>query len=317
MVSPDGRWLAGLSSDSGQIEFLSLVSGRRMAAASVWVRGTRPGAPLRLIESSSAAWPTWSRDSRQLIFIEYAQDGMCSVVRYDLRDETMRHLSVGFGHMMMPAMSPSGERVALSTHAGAPLSARIYIVDLQTGAVQQGPQPPEGAGQYWPHWIDDSRIVYLTYDESTVAVTLWPLNDQDSSDVGRIALSGDWDLESLQLMVGLPRPLNRVCSHFACFDEAADRIVLFDLRTGERTPLSPSSRAGCWATAGVFVEATEATEEQISLVGVDSGARFEVLEEACLPCWVNQAGDTFLLLCPDEHPDKLVLKRARRTGWPW
>ena len=58
-VSPDGRWLAYRSNRSGRSE--------------IWVRATAGSAPVRVSQDGGRE-PTWSRDGRELFYLQGLDD---------------------------------------------------------------------------------------------------------------------------------------------------------------------------------------------------------------------------------------------------
>ena len=121
-VSPDGKWIAYLDFRSDQpIKRDALFTGQGLESMSLQLQAVEAGASPRTVCASGAAWPTWSPDSRKLVFLVYNETGRCDLGIHDVTVGTTRRLSMGQNHMMMPAVSASGKKVL----AGASFCVKV------------------------------------------------------------------------------------------------------------------------------------------------------------------------------------------------
>ena len=148
-VSPDGRWIAFLDQDDAAPPARpdDLVSGRNLGGLSLWVRAVDAPGPARNVAVGGVAWPAWSADSTTLAFVGYDDELGCTLGLHDVAAGTTRRKAVGLRHMMMPAISPDGRRVAVAAYGNVPDQALVFTLDLATDAALPGPPatPARGA----------------------------------------------------------------------------------------------------------------------------------------------------------------------------
>ena len=162
-VSPDGRWIAFLDQDDAAAPAQpdDLVTGRNLGGLSLWVRAVDAKGPARNVAVGGVAWPAWSADSKTLAFVAYDDELGCTLGLHDVASGVTRRKAVGLRHMMMPAISPDGRRVAVAAYGNVPDQALIFTLDLATDAALPGPPATLPGAQLLPRWIDDDTLVYV------------------------------------------------------------------------------------------------------------------------------------------------------------
>ncbi len=141
--SPDGRWIAFTRSTRGNLNSPCCLLGK------VSTDGRRT---LRLLNNTGGgSWPSWSPDSRNLVF---AGPGGVRMVR---ADGARAHLLVR-GKVTQPAWAPNGNRVAVVQRTAAGRS-RIVTVDSTGGRPRVVADP--GGMVETPAWSRDSRTLWF------------------------------------------------------------------------------------------------------------------------------------------------------------
>ncbi len=123
-VSPDGRWLAYLSDESGRLE--------------AFVRGLAPGAARQRVSTNGAVGIGWTPDGRTLYFA-----GLTDRAMWASRVTTTPALAVGaptrmFGiepYLDQFDISPDGTRFAMVQRGPSPPRNRLELVQNALGAV--------------------------------------------------------------------------------------------------------------------------------------------------------------------------------------
>ena len=295
VVSPDGEWIAYLQRRGDPVPMESLLTGQGLAAMALFVRSTGTDATERQICPAGAVWPTWSPDGRQLVFIVYGAGGECQLVARNVVTGQTRRLALPFTHAMMPAVSPSGDRVALVAAADQSDRWRLYVVALGGGSQQACPAGDTVTGQFLPQWTADGRIVFLSGEQDTTWLAEWGADEYPPQRLCEIDLAA-WPTVVIQAFAGLGRPLDPAGRHFAYFDAAANHIVAVDLRDGKETSMPPATQAGCWVGPGRFVAASE---DEMFLQRISADGPIRLLSGPSLPRWGRAA--------PDKGGDDLIV----------
>jgi Tol biopolymer transport system component len=126
-VSPDGRWLAYVSNDSGQYE--------------AFVRGLTPGAARQRVSINGASHVTWTPDGRALYFT-----GLTDRTMWVSRVTTAPALTVGSPTRMFGTdgyfgafdVSPDGNRFAMVRRGPSPPLNRLELVQHALATVATG-----------------------------------------------------------------------------------------------------------------------------------------------------------------------------------
>ncbi len=141
------RW-AQLSPDGREVVFESL--------GKLWVRPAAGGEPRRLTRGNDRnfeAWPSWSRDSRQIAFVSWNDRDLGRVQVVSARGGSARTVTSQPGHYSNPRFSPDGRTIALEAGAGGGLTSDkwsrdpgIYVVPAAGGVprlVERGATNPQ------------------------------------------------------------------------------------------------------------------------------------------------------------------------------
>ncbi|KKK83744.1 hypothetical protein LCGC14_2790300, partial [marine sediment metagenome] len=175
VVSPDEKWIAYLRNAGDRAPGPdALFTGRGLEDMSLHVRALAPGAKSIAVCESGAAWPTWSADSTQLIFVAHGKQGRSELRLYRPATRTTRRLGPVPGSViMMPAMSPAGREVAFVAAGADSSPPRLHVLTLETGKIQQCPDSEDSAGQLWPHWTADGRIICVLVRGPSAWLAQW------------------------------------------------------------------------------------------------------------------------------------------------
>ncbi len=294
VVSPDGKWIAFLDcQDDLPPEPRCLFTGRGLEPMSLHIRSAEATAQPRILAESGAAWPSWSADSKTLLFIAYQQNGRCDLVVCEPQTGMTRRLSISLKPIMMPALSPSGTRAAVVVFEPRSQSARLHVVNLSTGNIEHTcPADSQSAQQLWPQWTPDGRIIFVLNQDGQSRLVQWRPGKSPPQELAEIYISPT--LAGIyQAFAGLGRPLSADARHFAYYDTAQDRIVLLSLADGQRVELPVGTRAGCWFGSGRFVAADQ---KQMRLFSIPPSMSALLMRGLWLPRGANP-GTSQLLLC--------------------
>jgi Tol biopolymer transport system component len=140
-VSPDGR----------TVVFESL--------GKLWLKPMAGGAPRRLTGGKSDGFelfPSWSRDGRNIVFVDWTDEGLGHIVTVGARGGTPRAVTSQPGHYARPHFSPDGHMIAFERASGGNLTSPnwgdnpgVYRVATSGGApvrvARDGASPRFGA----------------------------------------------------------------------------------------------------------------------------------------------------------------------------
>jgi len=294
VVSPDGKWIAYLDLNGDEPpELRSLFSGRGLEAMSLQIQPVGPRAQAHMLCESGAAWPSWSGDSKKLLFITYTNSEQSELAIHDLQTGTTRRLSIPGKPIIMPTLSPSGQHVALVVFDSQSQSARIHVINLTTNSPEHScPAESQGAQQLWPQWTPDGRIVFVLNQDGQSRLVQWRPGESGPQELAEIQIRPT-ESGMYQAFAGLGRPLSADARHFAYYDTAQDRIVLLSLGDGHRVELPVGTRAGCWFGSGRFVAADQ---KQMRLFSIRATMPALLMRGLWLPRGANAATNQ-LLLC--------------------
>ncbi len=293
VVSPDGKWIAYLAYEAAKPPVLrSLFSGQGLEPMSLRIKPVGPNARARVLCESGAAWPSWSANSKTLLYLAYQQNGRCDLVVYEPQTAKTRRMSVGANPIIMPAVSPSGSHAAVVVFEPESQSAQLQVVSLFSGKIEHRcPGDSPGAQQLWPQWTPDGQIIFVLNEGGQSQLVKWQLGEPSLQTLAKIqvkpTVSGIY-----QAFSGLGRPLSADAHHFAYYDTAQDRIVLLSLADGHRVELPVGTRAGCWYGSGQFVAADQ---KQIRFFSVRSTMPTRLMRGLWLPRAANSATNHILL----------------------
>ena len=156
-VSPDGRMLA-----------MDL-------QGSIWVLPASGGAARRITDVfSDARQPTWSPDSKTIVFFAY-RDGGYHLWSVSPDGGDLRQLTRGAFDDREPVFSHDGNRIAFSSDRGNPLGSdyNIFTLDMRSGEISQLTRDP--ADDVMPSWSpDDSQVAYTSSRDGGQGV--WGVN---------------------------------------------------------------------------------------------------------------------------------------------
>lgn len=294
VVSPDGKWIVYQDHRADKPPMLrSLFSGRGLAPMSLHIQQVGARARGRMLCESGAAWPSWSSDSKTLLYIAFQQNGRCDVVVYEPQTSMTRRLSVAVNPIIMPALSPSGKHAAVVIFEPESQSARLHVVNLSTGKIEHScPTGSSGAQQLWPQWTPDGRIIFVLKDDRKSQLVQWRPGESRLHKLVEIQMRPT-ESGSYQAFAGLGRPLSPDGSHFAYYDTAQDRIVLLRLSDSQRIELPVGTRAGCWFGSERFAAADQ---KQIRLFSTRATMSALLMRAQGLPRGANFATKE-LFLC--------------------
>lgn len=311
-VSPDGRWVAflDLGESQGEASPDRWVNGRGLAGVSLWLRGVEADGLARNIALDHVAWPTWSPDGSALWFVSYDPETGCALAWHDVASQRTRRLAVGLSHMLTPAVSPDGQRVAVSAYGELPDEAVLFIIDRDGGQASPGPPPTLGGAQLMPTWLDADTLLFVELDEHGGGLMRWTLGEAQAEPVAPLDLPASI-FDAVHLHAGIPQPVSPNRRWFAYYSSTRDRVALIDLHGGGAVALEVGDRAGAWWGDEWFVAGND---DRLSLVappvgGVDEQergdpARMNLLTGRWVPLWTDPASGSMLLVGEGDEPGR-------------
>lgn len=294
VVSPDGKWIAFLDfQGESPPSPSSLFTGQGLEPVSLYIQSAQANAEPRILAESNIAWPSWSANSKKLLFISYSDSGQCELAIHDILTSTTRRLSIGGSTIIMPSLSPSGQHVAVVAFDSQSHRARLHVVNLSTGNIEYScPAESSGAGQLQPQWTPDGQIIFVLNAEGQSHLVQWRPGESRLQRLAKIQMRAT-ESGIYQAFAGLGRPLSPDGSRFAYYDTTEDRIVLLNLAEDQRIELPVGTRAGCWFDSGRFVAADQ---KKIRLFSVRGTMPALLMHGQGLPRGANAASKE-LLLC--------------------
>jgi dipeptidyl aminopeptidase/acylaminoacyl peptidase len=315
VAPPAGAGSAGPGPDS-------LITGKDVESVSLSWRDLKRGATPHLVCPSGALWPAWFPDGKRLAFVVYDTQGRAALGVHDLDSGQTKRWGVGVKHVMMPAISPDGRRIAIVGYAEAPADARIILIEPDAGKTGLGPVVKDATSQLGPQWLDANTLLFVGADKSRPSrrvLYAWSIGRGDGT--GKVKalrplnVSGV-PVEFLQAFVGLGSPVNAAGNRLAYYDSTNDAITLIHL-TGEETRTLPrGTRAGVWLGETRFAAATE---KDLSLYSAKDDRWQTVVEGAWLPRWADERSGRIIALGASKAGsefvvDRLTLRAAEEMG---
>ena len=247
VVSPDGKWIAFLDFQGDPPpELHSLFTGQDLQAMSAHLQPLAPNAKPRTICRSGAAWPTWSADSKKLLFVAYTDSNRCDLLIHNLQAATTRRISIPPNSVSMPALSHSGQRAAVVVFDPQSQSARLHVVNLVTGNIDYTcPTDSQTSQQIWPQWTPDGRIIFVRNRDGQSHLIQWRPGKSPPQKIAKINISSSLSA-MYQAFEALGQPLSPDARRFAYYDTAQDRITLISLANGNKSnyPSQPEPAVG-------------------------------------------------------------------------
>jgi dipeptidyl aminopeptidase/acylaminoacyl peptidase len=307
VVSPDGQWVACLQAPLDNPPGLEdLVRGDRCERNSLLLRQTAADAPMRVVSEGGVTWAAWTPDSATLVFTTRAAEGRGELGLYDLAAKTTQRRAVGPKRLAMPAVSPTGDKIALVDADNFPASSRIYVLNTADRTLLPGPPPSEGSRQLWPRWTDAQTLVFLDWGRETSSLRRWTVG---GADVQTVAPLGELPsvFAALQLFVSVPYPVSPDGKSLLYYDRLADRLAVLDLTKGTARGMGTQTRAGCWMGTDLL-GAADKDLFLFSAGGTSDGSR--MLRGQWLPLWAQTADGTILLATRGATDDAFNLVRV-------
>ena len=306
VVSPDGRWIAYLKVQPGEpVGTDALFTGEGLDAVSLHIKPLAAGGEPRPLCASGAAWPTWSPDSRRLIYVAYS-GGRCELRAYDVVAGTRATTTPGAARLAWPAVSPGGESVAVvgADEAHGPL--RVGVLAMGGGRIRWPLADPE-ASYFAPLWTADDKLLTGRMKAGRAQLLEWT--------AGTDAAQPLWDLNipatrlgAYQGFLGIAAPLSGDRRRLAYYRHHGDGMELLDLADGRREKLAAGTHAGCWLGARRFVTSVG---ERIAIHQQNDLQTLPLLRAAWwLPRWASADGEQIILCRPGSRPDTFGLVRV-------
>lgn len=181
-IAPDSfetkmpRW-AAVSPDGRQVVYETL--------GKLWVKPASGGTARRLTPASDAAfeaWPSWSRDGRQIVFVRWTDAGLGELHVVGAGGGASRKISAAPGHYAEPRFSPDGKTIIFEKRRGGGLTSDrwsensgIYRVNAAGGTPERistsGSRPQYGA--------TNDRIFMIAAGDGKSQLVSTDLNGQD------------------------------------------------------------------------------------------------------------------------------------------
>ncbi len=309
VVSPDGKWIAYLDfRGGGRPEPSSLFTGRGLEPMSLHIQSTELGAGSRMLCESGAIWPSWSADSKRLLYIVYQQNGRCNLVVYEPQTSMTRRISMAVKPIVMPSLSPTGEHAAVVVFEPESQSASLRVVNLSSGKIEQNcPGASDGVQQLWPQWTPDGRIIFVHIKDGQSSLVQWRPGESGVQRLGAIQI-GSSESGIYQAFSSLGQPLSGDARHFAYYNTGQDRIILVRLADGRGIPLTVGTRAGCWFGSGRFVAAEQ---KQMRLFSIRGDLPALLMRKLGLPRGANSTSGQLLLCSQSSDPRNFSLVKMK------
>ena len=235
-VSPDGKWLAYVSRQSGNLD--------------IWVRNISSGISNQItLHKADDYYPTWYRDNRTLLFVSQRSDAAGDIWKVRLHETKGRleikgspeQITTYQGYDSYPTVSPRGGKLAwVSDRSG---SEEIWARDESGGFMEQ----LTFLGGTHPAWSPNPDLLAFTSfrdgQESNGDIFLLNTNPalrtRDDSLSGQLEKHPVWQVTHGPAMDGFP-----------CWSHDAGHIVFmrYAFDTNRDGVISPTDRASLWET---------------------------------------------------------------------
>lgn len=196
-VAPDSfatkmpRW-AEVSPDGRQVVFETL--------GKLWVKPATGGTARRLTTAKDGAfemWPSWSRDSRSVVFVRWTDTGLGEVHVVGAGGGASRKITATPGHYAEPRFSPDGRTIVFERRAGGNLTSErwgdnpgIYRVAASGGTsdriADNGAKPQFGA--------DNGRVFMIVVADGKSQLVSTDLSGQDKRVHANGELVSDYEI---------------------------------------------------------------------------------------------------------------------------
>ncbi|MCJ7420760.1 amidohydrolase family protein [Sphingomicrobium astaxanthinifaciens] len=204
------------------------------ALGRLYLRDLASGATRPLTRPTDAfqSYPVFSRDGRQLAWVEWDDEALSRIMLARADGSRARALDLPRGHYVEPAFSPDGRSIAYRRTGGgyltSPLYSRepgLYVVDLSGGEPQRvapgGTRPQFGA--------DPDRLFYLTQRDDKSILQSVRLDTRERQDHFSSAFAADFELSP--------------DGTFVAWTERFQTYVIPVPMTGRPVELSPEGKA--------------------------------------------------------------------------
>ncbi len=361
-VSPDGKWIAYLVNGADwdhvagvekardelavdlAVDFDQLVTGRGLDAVGLAVRPIG-GGEATLVAKRGACWPVWFGDSEQLLFVSYDQVNGCALGIYDVKTGTVQRKAVGLRHMLMPAVSGDGKKVAVVGYGELADDANVFVVDLATGQVQAGPHDKDRSngdagkdevgvagekaqekkqGNSWkvagetaiyPRWVGDEDLLFLRLNKGNEKaegwLMRWQIGAREARRVGAIKLpSSIYDAQHCH--AGILEALSPNLGWYAYYDVISDEMVLQHLMGEDEITAGAEMRSGAWWDDDWLVAANDREVMLVSTTErVKEGGRaltLRLLRGQWAVLWADRSEQSVILVGPSGNSgDKFAI----------
>jgi len=209
----------------------------------------------------------------------------------------------------MPAISPRGDRVAVSAYGEVPDQALIFIIDPVTGQAVPGPPADDGA-QLLPRWIDDSTLLYMELAKDNTYLKRWALGDDSPAVVAELPVSGSI-FDAQHMLAGIDDPLRPDFRAYSYYNPTSDRIEVLDLATLTTRVLPKGFRGGSWWgddwLAVSCDDRVELASSRRTSLDTDLPRMIRLITGRWLPVWADHSRQTIVLIGESDEPDMFSL----------
>ncbi len=335
-VSPDAKWIAYFrhAARTPRPTPESLVSGRGLQGVSLWVRDLKGEQPPRPAALEGACWPTWSADGTALFFVTYDTQRRAYLGRFDASTGQIERKGIGVGHLMMPAVSPDGTRVAVVGFNQVPERSELFVVEWSTASVTRvpvaAPHRPSDTADFvpmTPQWVNHDTLVFGAAppsDENGIEswvgrVTVEPATLGASSDVANVTFvrelssAGSWR-QLVPWQAGLLRPFD--AGHGGWLRRGGSGVALvYGLTEPWVWPLVDGPAAVAWWAPPWVVAGNQDALELVAIdptlpEGADLAAnttKLRLLDGRWAPRCVDPDAGTLVAVGMGDDPERLAV----------
>ncbi len=310
-VSPDAKWIAYLKQNDPEARVSSdgLITGGGLGGVSLWVRRLEEAQEPISIAFSGACWPSWSADGRVLAFVTFDQERRSSLGLYHVETGLIQRSEAGLRCVLMPAINPHGDRVAVAAYGEVPDQALIFIIDPATGQATPGPPAGDGA-QLMPRWVDSNTLLYIELAEDGAYLKRWTLGEDSPAVVAELPFS-DSIFDAQHLLTGIDDPLRPDIGAYTYYNPIEDRIEILNLITLATAVLPKGFRGGTWWGDDWLVASSDDRVELASSrrtsVDTDLPRLIRLITGRWLPIWADHEQQSIIIVGEGEDPDTFSL----------